>query len=288
MKKRRIVPYLFILPAILLVAVFFYYAIIYAFYYSLTDYQFGYKANFIGLENYLHFFRDPVMIQSLLNQMVITVWSIVSSILFPLVAAELLFFIRSERIGEALKKMFVFPMLVPGLVTMLIWKYMYNVNFGFNTMLDLVGLHNLTHDWMNESSTAMVSLLFIGFPYVSGLFFLMFHAGLNAIGKELHDSVVIDGCNSLQIVRYLHIPALRPYFYVTAVLSTIGSFQNYGMILATTRGGPGYDTLTPSLHMYNVSFSSYGSMGYGCAIGVIIFLFILALSILGRKLTVEE
>lgn len=268
-------------------AVFFYYAVVYAFYYSFTDYEFGYKFQFIGFENYKHFLSDTVMHASLVNQLIMTVWSVFASVFFPLVAAELLFFIRNQGIRDSFKKMFVFPMMVPGLVTMLMWKYLYNDNFGLNSILDMIGLSGLKHDWLNEASTAMGSFLLMGFPYVSGLYFLMFHAGLNAIGKELHDSMRIDGCTSLQVARYLHFSALKPYINVTATLTIIGSFQNYGSIMATTRGGPGYATLTPALHMFKVGFENY-QMGYGSAIGVIIFVIVFILSIISRKLMSQE
>lgn len=280
----KIKPYLFLLPTFSLVAVFSYYPFYYAITKSLTDLRLGAAEHFIGIDNFIRLLQDQVFIKSLFNQLLITCTVVFVNIFFPLLAAELLYFIRSERLSKGIKLGFVVPMLVPSIVIILIWKYLFSTYFGVNTVFDMLGLHNLTKDWLNDSTTAIWSILAVGFPFVSGLYFLIFHAALNSIPKEMQESAQIDGCNALQIVRYIHIPGLLPYFNIVAILCIISSLQNFGLVAAMTNGGPGYQTYIPALHMYKVAFGSY-EIGYASSMGVIMFLFIMSFSIISQKIT---
>lgn len=152
----RILPYLFIAPTFVLMAIFSYYAIGKTVLDSFTDSAFGMKSHWLGLDNYVRAFHDDMFVTSFRNQLIITVTTVFNSIFFPLVAAELLFFVRSERVGKIVKMAFVIPMLVPGLVVTLMWKYLYNPNFGFNTLLRALDLSGLTRNWLNDSSVALI------------------------------------------------------------------------------------------------------------------------------------
>ena len=291
MKKRRFnpVPYLFILPTMVLVFIFSYYAIFDAITTSFTDASIGFSRAFAGLENYITLFQDAVFWRSFRNQAVLTVVTVFNSIFFPLLAAELLFFIRHHRAASIVKTAFVIPMLVPGIVTILTWRYLYNNAFGINTLLEIVGLKSWQHNWLNAPSVALWAIIFVGFPFVSGLFFLIFHAGVNNIGAELNEAAIIDGASSLRIVTGIHLPNVMPYIKVVFTLSLIGSLSGFGLVAATTGGGPGNATMIPAMYMYKVAFGE-GNFGYASAMGVILFIVILALTLTSRRLfnTKEE
>ena len=202
-------------------------------------------------------------------------------------AAELLFFVRSERVGKIVKMAFVIPMLVPGLVVTLMWKYLYNPNFGFNTLLRALDLSGLTRNWLNDSSVALICVILTGFPFISGMYFLILHNGLNMVSGELYEAAIIDGATSMQVVRYIHVPNLKPYVKTIFTLSLIGSLSGFGQIYAMTGGGPGYATMIPSLLMYKVAFGD-GQFGYASALGMVIMLVIVVLTVVSRKLLKTE
>lgn len=133
--QSKLLPYFFIMPTFILLAIFSYYSIGNAIYTSFTDSTFGLKSNLVGIENYRNALKDHVFIMSFRNQLILTIMTVFNSIFFPLLTAELLFFIKHKRLSNLIKTAFVIPMLVPSIVTILIWKYLYNPSFGFNSIL---------------------------------------------------------------------------------------------------------------------------------------------------------
>ena len=162
--KMKLLPYLFIAPTFILLAVFSYFSIGNAFYTSFTDSTYGISSNLVGFENYIAAFKDEMFLTSFKNQAIITVAAVFCSVFFPLLAAELLFFIKRSKVANIIKTAFVVPMLVPSIVTILIWKYLYNPNFGFNSILKAFGMNGLAHNWLNDKSTALLCIILVGFP----------------------------------------------------------------------------------------------------------------------------
>ncbi|MCE5259204.1 MAG: sugar ABC transporter permease [Chloroflexi bacterium] len=281
--KFRITPYLFIAPTFILIFIFSYYAVFNAIDLSFTDASVGFNKSFVGLENYKKLFANAVFWTTFKNQAIITVTSIFNNIFFPLLAAELLFFIRNRKLADITKTVFVIPMLVPSIVTILTWRYLYNNDFGFNTLLNSVGLESLARNWLNDPQVAIWAIILVGFPYVSGLYFLIFHAGINGIGTEIFEAALIDGVNNLQMVTKIHLPNVIPYINVVFTLSLIGSLSGFGLVAATTGGGPGNATMIPSMLMYQVAFGE-GNFGYASAIGVMLLLIIMVLTLSTRKI----
>ena len=280
-------PYLFIAPTIILIAIFSYYAFFNGLYTSLTDLRISNATNhFIGFENYKTLMSETgrVFWVSFKNQAIITLFSVVHSVFWPLMTAELLFFVRHKKIADTIKSMFVVPMLVPGIVTTLIWRFLYNKDFGFNTILAKLGLKAWQHNWMNDEKTALLAVIFMGFPFVSGLYFLIFHSAVNNVGQELYEAAVIDGATNWQVAWKVQVPNVMGYVSVIATLALIGSLSGFGAIAATTGGGPGIATTIPSLLMYSVAFQN-GRFGYASAMGTIIMIVILILTFFQRKLT---
>jgi ABC-type sugar transport system permease subunit len=282
-KKFSITPYLFIAPTIILICIFSYYAMVNGIYSSFLEFRSGFQPQFSGFSNYVRLFNDKVFWASFKTQGIMTVMSIFNACFWPLLAAELLYFIRRKRAAEIIKTAFVIPMLVPGIVTTLTWRFLFNNDYGFNSMLRMLGLMGLEQNWLYNPNTALWSIILVGFPFVSGLFFLILHSGINNIGVELYEAAVIEGATSWQVVWKIHIPNIVPYLNVIATLSLIGSLSNFGSIAAMTGGGPGNATLTPSMQMYRVAFGD-GELGYGSTMGVAILIVVMLLTFVTRTL----
>lgn len=280
-KMQRIKPYLYILPSFALIAIFYYYAVIYAIGLSFTDTNLGIGGKFIWFDNYKRLFGDPVFSQSLKNMGVFAAADLIKALVFPLFAAELLYFVKTKLKAEILKKVFIFPMLVPGMVTMMLWYNMLDPNIGaVNQVLDAIGLGALKHNWFFDEKTAIWSIISIGFPFIAGLNFLIFHTALNTISQEHAESAILDGCTSSKLIRYIHVPVVVPYAGTVAILALMGSLQDYVRVLVTTRGGPGYNTYVPALIMY---INMNNEIGYAASAGVFCFVLILAVTILIQK-----
>jgi ABC-type sugar transport system permease subunit len=276
-----IVPYFFIAPTIVLVGIFSYYAMVNAFYTSFFDLRSGFQERFTGFSNYIRLFRDRVFWASFKNQCLMTGMAVFNSCFWPLMAAELLYFIRKKRIANIVKTAFVIPMMVPGIVTTLTWRFLFNNDYGINTMLRQLGLIGLERNWLYSADTAIWCIILVGFPFVSGLYFLIFHSGVNNIGEEIYEAAIIEGASSWQVVFKIHIPNIVPYINVIATLSLIGSLSNFGSVAAMTNGGPGNASLTPSMQMYRVAFGD-SELGYASTMGVTLLVVVLALTLITR------
>ena len=282
---RKCLPYIFLAPTFITLVIFLYLSVGVAFGISLTDKMASpaFETHFIGLENFQTLLSDKVFWLSFRNQVLISIFAVFNSCFFPLLAALLLFYVRHRRRAGAVRIAFVLPMLVPSIVTILIWKFLYNPNFGFNSILRLFDLGNLAHNWLNDGDTALWSVVLLGFPFVSGMYFLLFHAGLNNIDNALYDAAKVDGATSWTIIRHIQLPGVWPYVKVVATLSLIASLSGFGQVSALTGGGPGYETMIPALYMYKVAFGD-GRQGYSSALGVVLFIVILILTVVTNKL----
>lgn len=287
MKKsflKKCVPYLFIATTFFMMFVFLYLSVGVAFATALTDKVARLQeSNFVGLQNFKDLLNDKIFWLSFRNQAVISLFAVVNSVFFPLLAALLLYYMKRQGASRAIKTMFVLPMLVPSIVTILIWKFLYNPNFGFNSILNLFHLGSLAQNWLNQSDTALWAIILMGFPFVSGMYFLLFHTGINSIDSSLYDAAKVDGASSWDVVRYVQLPGVWPYVKVVATLSLIGSLSGFGQVSALTAGGPGYDTMIPALYMYKVAFGD-GRQGYSSALGVVLFFVIVILTVITNKL----
>jgi raffinose/stachyose/melibiose transport system permease protein len=281
--KRWIIPYLFLLPAFAYISLFSYYAIGKAVFNSFMDIRFGSVGHFVGLQNYVKALTDDVFLTSFRNQIVISIMTVFNSVFWPLLAAEMLSFIKNRHLYGFIRTGFVIPMMVPSIVTILMWKFLFNPHFGFNSILKTIGFEKYIHNWLNDSTTALFCVILIGFPFISGMYFLIFHTGLNSMGDDIIDAAIIDGATAYQIVWYIHLPSMKPYIKTVFTLSLISSLSGFGNVFATTGGGPGYATMIPALQMYKVAFGD-GNFGYASACGVLLMVVIIFVTLTSRRL----
>ena len=282
-EKSQPIAYLLLLPTFLFLIVFSYTPAVQAILYSFTDWD-GFNApSFIGFDNFIEVFQDPVMLQSFENLLIWTGITLVIGLIVPFIGAELIFHLKSKGSQYWYRVLFVIPMVIPGMVTLLIWGFIYEPNIGLlNNFLRVIGLGHMTNDWLSNPGTALFSLAFIGFPWISGLNFLIYYAGLQNISESILDSAMLDGCKTLTRVFRIDIPLLRGQFKLLLILGLIGGLQNVTTPLVLTNGGPGYDTYVPGLYMY-VSAFQQSRFGYAMAISIILFLITILLTVINLK-----
>ncbi len=199
--------------------------------------------------------------------------------------AELVFNLKRERAKYRYRILFVLPMVVPGLVSVMIWKFIYHgmPTIGvLNRLLGVLGLEHLQRAWLADTKTVIPALLFIFFPWVSGWPFMIFYAGLQQISTEVLDAAVIDGCNIWKRIVRIDVPLLVTSIRLIAIQTMIGTIQEFSFVLLMTLGGPAKASLVPGLLLYLNAFRG-DYMGYGAAIGVAMFVVILTLTLLSFK-----
>lgn len=279
--RRRRFPwfaYAALLPLALVLAVFAYYPAINGIWLSFNDGQPAYGMEFVGLDNYRTMLGDDLFWRSFRNLGLIFVFSISVGWLLPLISAELVISLRSERLQFLFRTLLIAPMAFPGVVLVLVWASFYQPNNGLiNRMLEEAGLGSLAQNWLGDPSLALLALLFIGFPFVAGLPFLVFLTALQNIPNEVFEATEIDGCGRIRRFFFIDLPLMAAQVKLLIFLSTIAVLQYGFAAYLTTGGGPNGATEVPVLRMIAEAFQG-SEWGYAAALSTVLFVIALLLS----------
>lgn len=293
--------YFFVIPSLILVATFSYFPAASAIYHSFFNWAGGETKQLIGLDNFKRAFGDQVLWNSFITVSILIVFNLFKMIP-SIVMAVLIHRIKSERWGYFYRAMLVVPMIVPGLVTLFIWKFFFDPNLGvLNNVLDFTGIKSLlvTVDqwfgwgvffadvpiaWLSQPELILPALFIWGFPWIGAVGVLIYLAGLQAIGQEVYEAAELDGVGPFKKFLYIELPLILTQVRLSLVLLIIGTLQGYGLqlLLLGDSGGPAGRGMVPGLWMYNRAFIA-GEFGYACAVGMILFVFILALTFINNK-----
>jgi len=276
--------YAMIAVTFILLLLFNYYPAFMGLYRAFFNYDVGLKPEFIGFGNFVKLFTtDKTFIKSLGNVAIFTLWRVVSAMIFPFLAAELIFGLSNPKHKYVYRLAMIIPIVVPGMVNILLWQFIYDGVYGLlNALLKAVGLAHLQHAWLGDPSVALGAVTLMGFPWVGGTNVLIYLAGLQGITNEVIDSAKIDGCTGIKRIWYIDIPLIRGQFKLLIVLSILGGLQGWGTIFVMTKGGPGTATMVPGMWLYNNAFQ-WNKMGYASAIGLFMFVVIMSLTIINMK-----
>ncbi len=276
--------YVFLLPALLLLSTIKYYPFFTAFVESLFDWN-GINLNkFIGFGNYREMLQDEKIRVAFANVFKISLATIVINLTLPLLVATLVFRIKNVRLQNFLKIGFIVPLVVPMMVLILLWRWMYAGDFGLiNQILTNIGLAEWKHSWLGDPATALWAIVFVGFPWVAGLPFLLYLAGLQNISEDLYEVAQLDGAGPVRRFLSIEFPLISSQIKLVLMYSLIQAFQVFEAPYALTNGGPGITTYTPSLHIYDQAFN-YGRFGYASSIGVAMFIVLMILTLAVQKL----
>lgn len=274
---------LYALPALALLAVFagapFVRAVRLAFY----------RSNGLGMEEFVLFdnFRrillDPLFWKSMRVLGLFILLGVPLQTIGPLIGAKLLHSLRSARAAFVYRVLFVLPLVIPMVVGVLIWRNLYAADGAVNRLLTLVGLEAWQHSWLGDTTTVIPAIIFMGVPFVGGVNLLIYLAGFLNIPSSMYEAAALEGATPRQIFFHIELPWLMPQLRLIVVLALIGAIQSYEHILVLTEGGPANATLVPALYLFKNGFE-YGSLGYACAVGCILFVITLVLTLINFRL----
>ena len=273
--------YLLLTPCFALLIVFNYYPAFLALWGSIFTLDYGREGEYIGLQNFRELFNDPTFRSSVRNVVALTLFEVLTVITVPIFVAEWIFRLKSDRAQYFYRIIMVWPAIVPGLVTLLLWQFIYDPYSGIlNTILNAVGLDQwATKAWLADPDLALYALMGAGFPFVGGIGVLIYLAGLQSISLDIYDAAKLDGASGFRQFLTIDLPLIKGQIRLLIVLSIITGLQALVGPLVLTNGGPVNATMVPGLYMYQQAFT-YGRLGYASAIGVLVFIAVLSLTIL--------
>ncbi|CAL9362216.1 MULTISPECIES: carbohydrate ABC transporter permease [Streptomyces] len=270
--------YVGLLPLFALLGLLAYYPAFSGVYHSFFDWRPGFDSPFVGLDNYREMLADDLWWDSFKNLGYIFVVSVTVMWFFPLLAAELVISLRSERLQFAFRTILIVPLAFPGVVTVLVWSFIFDPNDGMlNQALDAVGLGSLAHNWVGDPATALAALLVIGFPWVASLPFLVFLTALQNIPKEVFEAAALDGCGRWRRVISIDLPLMAAQMKLLFFLATISVLQFGFAAYLVTGGGPDNATQVPVLRMISIAFQG-SDWGYAATLSTTLFVITALLS----------
>lgn len=285
---RSLKPYLFLIPVFSLLIIFKYIPFGMAIEKSFFNWNGGNMNEFIGLKNFQEAFGDKIFLDSIVKGFIVMVVQVMIVITIPLLTAELLYAVKSKRAQYVVRTVFTFTMVVPTVVVILLWKWILNGDTGvLNNFLNSVGLSSLAKPWLGNAKTSLGSVLAVGFPWLGtvslgGMPFLLYFGALQSIPRDLFEAAELDGVNLFQRIFSIDLPMLASQIKLMVTLAIINSLQIFDSVFILTKGGPGTSTMVPAVYMYEQGFS-YRRMGYCSALGTILFLLIMLLTVFNNK-----
>jgi multiple sugar transport system permease protein len=272
----------YLLPALLIFALFTYYPLFRVMYLSLTDADFLKPTpNFVGLQNYQTMLASREFYSSLLTTILFAL-----GVTFLEVGLGLClgFLMNAKTRVQGLLRGAVFaPVVISIAATAIVWMFLLNTQGGpINSTLNGLGLPSV--GWLTDPNMALVSVILVSVWKGVGLSAVLFLSGLQGISRELEEAAVVDGANRWQIASRITLPLLSPTTFVVFLISLVGTFQSYGLVLLLTQGGPVGSTTLLGYFIYQNAFQFF-QMGYASALSVALFLLLAFLAFVQFKIS---
>ncbi len=215
--------------------------------------------------------------------LILTCAGLVKATIVPFIAAEMILALRNPKFRYFFRTAFLLPMVVPAMVGILIWQFIYDPTAGLlNQILGVLGLEGLASNWLGEPHLALPAIIFMGFPWIGAFGLLIYMAGLMAISPSIYDAYRLESESTWRRLVSVDMPLVRGQTRLLVVLAFIGSLQDFQTILLMTGGGPGLATTVPALRMYHAAFRFF-HFGYGAAIGFVLFVVILLITVVNFR-----
>lgn len=280
--KDYIGSYLFVLPALSFLFIFSIAPILYLIWLSFHDYSLPNPAVFTGLKNFSQMLQDKLFIKSLGNTIVYTAGSMFLGLGGAIAVAVLL---NRKLRGLRFFKVFYFlPTITSEVITAMIFLWIFDNNLGIlNYLLKIAGVET-PPAWLLQPTTAMIILILIGAWRGTAYNIPIFLAALQAVPQSLYEAARIDGANSWKQFIHITLPSITHILVYTMVMSVIGSFQVVAVVDILTNGGPMDSTMVVIKHIWQQSFE-FNYVGYGAALSLVLFPFLLAVTWLQLKLS---
>lgn len=210
-------------------------------------------ANFVGLLQYQRLWANPRWLVAVENFAVFSLLYIgLTTVLGLLLAILLDQKIRAEGV---LRAIYLYPMSISFIVTGVAWQWLLSPDLGIERAFHTWGWTSLRFDWIKDERMAIYCVVLAGLWQAVGFVMALFLSGLRGINTEVIAAARIDGANGWNIYRHVVVPALRPAMLTALVVQAHLSIKSYDLVIALTRGGPGYSTELPSTFMYGFTFS---------------------------------
>ncbi|MEM8923096.1 MAG: sugar ABC transporter permease [Actinomycetota bacterium] len=275
--RRRVseatVGYAMLTPMVVVVLGLIGYPLVLSIWFGFTDTAIGESGDFIGVDNYLANWNDPIFRRTLWNTFNYTVTAVVAKLVLGVVMAVLLAELRSfQRLWRGV---FLMPWVVPSSLSVLGWVWMFDAQFSILTwLINSFGLYDGPIRWLGQPSLAMAAVQTVNIWRGAPFFGIMILAGMKTLPRDLLEAATVDGASAWQKFRHVTLPHLRPLLYVVTLFSFVQTMADFQIVWLLTKGGPQNSTHLIATLSFRTAIQT-GAIGRGAAIALFLFPFLL-------------
>ncbi|MFW9264892.1 carbohydrate ABC transporter permease [Nostoc sp. CALU 546] len=291
--KQRLTPYLFLLPALVLLGLTVFWPALQAFYLSFTSYEdIAQPPEWIGFANFLKLWKDAVFWKTLENTFLYLVGVVPILVIAPLVLAILVN--QKLRGMNWFRSAYYTPVVISMVVAGIAWKWLYAENGLLNQLFKALGIFPEGIPWLTSPDKifgivpiSLASVMAVTVWKGLGYYMVIYLAGLQSIPTDVYEAAAIDGSDGISKHWDITIPLMKPYLALVAVISAISATKVFEEVYIMTQGGPLSSSKTIVYYLYEQAFNNL-EISYACTIGLVLFLIILGLSILRLVINKQE
>lgn len=277
---------LYVLPSLAILLLIMIIPIVMSAYLSFTQYSVLDSPVFTGLDNYRRLLADQAFSRSVVITAVYTLIAVPLQTLLALLIANAVARVFPGLFGRLVRSTLFIPVMSSMVLVGAVWRVFLGGDDGLvNQLLGVVGIAPVS--WLGRPWMALVMVALVTVWKNVGYFLVIYYAGIMEIPRDLYEAASLDGAGAVQQLRYVTLPALRPVTFLVVILGTIWSFQVFDLVYSLTGGGPGGATSTIVMAIYQAGFKNY-QFGYGSAMAMVLFVIVLAVSVLQRRVLGKE
>ena len=278
-RKNAMIEFLLTVPALALYFVFVVYPLFGGIFYSMTDWD-GVRRvfHFIGIQNYIDIMHDHFVLEPLKNTFIYAFFNTIFLNILGLLMA-----IGAESVRRG-RNVFRALLYIPSVLSAILVGFVFNFIFdkSLGALGQQLGIEVIANNLLGSKSFALAMGILVTSWKSAGWYMVVYIAGLHNIDQSLYDAASVDGVTGWKRFWYVTFPLLAPSVTINMVLAVERSFKQYDLMYALTGGGPGRASELISMTIYNESFTNKRA-GYGTALGVILFLIIVAITLFQMK-----
>lgn len=268
--------WLFLLPALVLLAVFAFWPVLYGSVLAFTDYSLIKPARWVGLDNFYYIFDNDMFVAGLKNSLVFLL--IVPCIQVGAMALAVL--VNTRLPGAKLfRAAYYVPVVTTVSVVGIMWGFMFHDQGALNFVLLKLRLINAPVGWLSDDAIALFAVMFVALWRGLGWYMVMYLAGLQGIPAEMQEAAILDGANAWQRFWKITVPMLRPTIMVCTIMSTLAALKAYQEVDVLTQGGPLNSTFTALYYAYDQGFKHL-KLPRGLAASFVVSLICIAIALL--------
>lgn len=286
-RRESVAGWLFVLPALIMYAVFVLVPLVLTVYYSFFRWTGTGPMTWVGWKNYIQVFQVPDLIGTIYNALILVLWFSIVPIGLGLIVASVIHRVATGRLGSISRTVLFLPQVIPLVAAGIIWGWLLAKPGVINQILGAVGLGALTRGWLGDFDTALPAVGIIGIWVVLGFCIVLLLTGMTKIDPALFESARLDGAGWLREFLAITVPLLRYEIGVCLTVTVVNALAAFDIVYVTTAGGPGNATSVPGYQIYVMAFTQR-TVGPASALAVMLMVLVVLIIIPIQRLSRER